>query len=141
MKTRKLGTQGLQVSALGLGCMGMSIGYGAADEPAAIATIHRAIDLCITLFDTADAYGAGENEQLLRRAIVRRERVTFSREKGAEDRGSHSNKRSGGLELGVHDLDANWLPIFEPAGQSVSPKTQHIQSQLHRCLQLENTHN
>ncbi|HEY9643898.1 MAG TPA: aldo/keto reductase [Coleofasciculaceae cyanobacterium] len=72
MKTRRLGTQGLVVSQLGLGCMGMSIAYGAADQQEAIATIHRAIELGITLFDTADAYGAGANEQLLGRAIANR---------------------------------------------------------------------
>ncbi len=65
MQTRLLGTQGLQVSKIGLGCMGMSVGYGAADEQESIATIHRAMELGVTLFNTADAYGAGDNEQLL----------------------------------------------------------------------------
>ena len=50
---RKLGTQGLEVSAIGLGCMGMSQSYGVADEAEAIATVHRALDLGVTLFDTA----------------------------------------------------------------------------------------
>jgi aryl-alcohol dehydrogenase-like predicted oxidoreductase len=57
MQTRKLGDRGLVVSALGLGCMGMSGVYGAADEAESIATIHRAIDLGVTFLDTADAYG------------------------------------------------------------------------------------
>ncbi|MBD0261629.1 MAG: aldo/keto reductase [Tolypothrix sp. Co-bin9] len=69
MKTRKLGSQGLTVSELGLGCMGMSEFYGAGDETESIATIHRALDLGVTLLDTADMYGIGANEQLLGKAI------------------------------------------------------------------------
>ncbi len=59
MKQRKLGTQGLTVSALGLGCMGMSEFYGTLDDQESIATIHRAVDLGVTLLDTADMYGCG----------------------------------------------------------------------------------
>ncbi|HEY7994220.1 MAG TPA: aldo/keto reductase [Candidatus Eremiobacteraceae bacterium] len=72
MSTRNLGTQGLIVSALGLGCMGMSQSYGSPeerDETESIATIHRAIELGVTLFDTAEAYGPYENEVLLARAL------------------------------------------------------------------------
>jgi aryl-alcohol dehydrogenase-like predicted oxidoreductase len=75
METRKLG-QGLQVSAMGLGCMGMSDFYGGRDEAEALATIHLALDLGITLLDTADMYGSGRNEDLVGRAIKgRRARV------------------------------------------------------------------
>jgi aryl-alcohol dehydrogenase-like predicted oxidoreductase len=69
MKQRKLGSGGLAVSALGLGCMGMSTAYGPADEAESIATIHRAIELGVTMFDTAEVYGPFKNEQLLGRAL------------------------------------------------------------------------
>jgi aryl-alcohol dehydrogenase-like predicted oxidoreductase len=69
METRRLGTRGLEVSALGLGCMGMSEFYGTTDEAEAIATIHRALELGITFLDTADVYGTGANEQLVGKAI------------------------------------------------------------------------
>jgi aryl-alcohol dehydrogenase-like predicted oxidoreductase len=79
MYTRKLGNHGLVVSALGLGCMGMSGVYGVADEQEAIATIHKSIDLGCTFLDTADAYGAGHNETLIGQAIRdRRDQVIIA---------------------------------------------------------------
>ena len=85
MQTRKLGRQGLVVSAMGLGCMGMSEFYGTADEPESIATIHRAIDLGITFLDTADMYGPFTNEQLVGRAIKdRRSDVVIATKFGNE---------------------------------------------------------
>ena len=72
MEQRRLGNQGLVVSALGLGCMGMSQSYGPADEQESLATIHRAIDLGMTFLDTADIYGPSTNEQLVGRAIAGR---------------------------------------------------------------------
>ncbi len=69
---RRLGRQGLEVSALGLGCMGMSQSYGDADEAESIATIHRALDLGVTFFDTAEVYGPFTNEDLVGRALAGR---------------------------------------------------------------------
>jgi aryl-alcohol dehydrogenase-like predicted oxidoreductase len=69
MKQRALGRSGLVVSALGLGCMGMSSWYGPADEAESTATIHRAYELGVTFFDTSDLYGNGHNEELLGRAV------------------------------------------------------------------------
>jgi aryl-alcohol dehydrogenase-like predicted oxidoreductase len=77
--TRRLGSQGLEVSALGLGCMGMSQSYGAPDDRESIATLHRAIELGITFFDTAEVYGPFTNEELLGRALEgRRDRVVLA---------------------------------------------------------------
>jgi aryl-alcohol dehydrogenase-like predicted oxidoreductase len=67
LRTRKLGQQGLEVSAMGLGCMGMSQSYGPADEAESIATLHRAIELGCTFLDTAEIYGPFTNEDLLGR--------------------------------------------------------------------------
>jgi aryl-alcohol dehydrogenase-like predicted oxidoreductase len=69
MKTRELGKSGLRVSALGLGCMGMSDFYGQRDDEESIATIHRALDLGVTLIDTADMYGPWTNEELVGKAL------------------------------------------------------------------------
>ncbi len=79
LKKRKLGTQGLEVSCLGLGCMGMSWAYGSADEKESISTLHRALDLGVTLFDTAEAYGPYANEELVGRAVKdRRDEVILA---------------------------------------------------------------
>lgn len=79
MNRRRLGQEGPEVSAIGLGCMGMSEFYGAADEAESVEVIHRALDLGVTFLDTADMYGRGHNEELVGRAIRdRRDEVVLA---------------------------------------------------------------
>ena len=79
MEKRKLGTQGLEVSELGLGCMGMSQFYGPRDDIESIATLERAVELGINFFDTADVYGVGHNEELVGKALKKyRDRVIIA---------------------------------------------------------------
>jgi aryl-alcohol dehydrogenase-like predicted oxidoreductase len=99
MHTRTLGTQGLTVSALGLGCMGMSQSYGSPDDAESIATIHRALDLGVTFFDTAEVYGPYTNETLVGRALEGRREGTiiatkFGWEIGTKGRGGLDSRPS-----------------------------------------------
>jgi aryl-alcohol dehydrogenase-like predicted oxidoreductase len=94
MQQRELGTSGLRVSAIGLGCMGMTWAYGAADEDEAIATIHRAIELGVTFLDTAETYGPHTNEQLVGRALAgRRDDVVLATKFGVRRGGGDVNNR------------------------------------------------
>jgi aryl-alcohol dehydrogenase-like predicted oxidoreductase len=87
MHTRALGTQGLTVSAIGLGCMGMSQSYGESDEAESTATLELALDLGVTLFDTADVYGPFTNEVLVGRVLApRRDEVVIATKFGNERR-------------------------------------------------------
>ncbi|MHB1974663.1 MAG: aldo/keto reductase, partial [Acidimicrobiales bacterium] len=96
MEQRALGGLGLVVSALGLGCMGMSEFYGPADDAESVAVIHRALDLGVTMLDTADMYGPFTNERLVGRAIAeRRDEIVVATKFGNE-------RRADGTRLGVN---------------------------------------
>jgi aryl-alcohol dehydrogenase-like predicted oxidoreductase len=104
MDRRTLGTEGLEVSAEGLGCMGMSEFYGASDEGEARATIYRALDLGIDLLDTADQYGIGANERLIGEAIAdRRDAVVLATKFGiVREPGDPSSRSINGRPEYVH---------------------------------------
>lgn len=128
MKTRTLGRDGPEVSAIGLGCMGMSAFYGGADEAQSIAVIHRALDLGVTLLDTAEMYGPHANEVLVGKALKdRRDQAFLATKFGInynEDRsrlmtdGSPANVRraiDGSLKrLGVDHVDLYYLHRVDP---------------------------
>ncbi len=122
LSKRKLGRQGLEVSAIGLGCMGMSQSYGPADETESIATLHRALDLGCTFLDTAEVYGPFTNETLLGRALKgRRDRVTIAtkfgfrleggRQVGAE-RDSRPKSIRAAVEGSLRRLDTDHIDLL-----------------------------
>ena len=117
MLERELGTSGLTVSALGLGCMGMSEFYGATDEDEAIATIRRALDLGVTFLDTADMYGVGKNEELVGRAVAgRRDEVVLATKFG-------NVRGPNGEFLGVNGAPAYVLAACEASLQRLGVET------------------
>jgi len=109
-RTRSLGRHGLEVSAQGLGCMGMSQSYGPADEAESVATIHKAIDLGIFFLDTANVYGDGHNERLVGRAIAdRRGQVVLATKFGEIKE--------------------------DPAGRGIDGRPEHVRSSCEESLQ------
>ena len=128
MKTRKLGNQGLEVSTIGLGCMGMSQSYGKRNDTEAIATIHRALDLGVTLLDTADVYGEkGENEKLIGKTIKdRRNEIILATKFGIQSKETNSRGVNGKPEyvhqscdeslqrLGIDTIDLYYLHRVDP---------------------------
>jgi aryl-alcohol dehydrogenase-like predicted oxidoreductase len=128
MQTRTLGS--LKVSALGLGCMGMSEFYGARDDGESVATIHRALELGVTLLDTADAYGPHTNEELVGRAIVgKRDKVVLATKFGIvrgprpQDRGFDSSPAyiRKAIEGSLRRLNVEHVDLYQC--HRVDPKT------------------
>src|ERR1700712_5132617 len=117
MEKRKLGTSGLEVSALGLGCMGLSFGYGpATDKQDGIRLIRRAYELGVTLFDTAEAYGPFHNEELLGEALQPfRDQVVIATKFGFE---------AGITAKGMNSRPENIRQVAESALKRL--KTDHI---------------
>jgi aryl-alcohol dehydrogenase-like predicted oxidoreductase len=127
MESRNLGTQGLSVAAIGLGCMGMTHGYGTRDDVESIETIHRALDAGVTLLDTAEVYGPHTNEELVGKAIKgRRAQVSLATKFGIKLNsdgatsvdGTPANARravEGSLRrLGVDVIDLYYLHRKDP---------------------------
>jgi aryl-alcohol dehydrogenase-like predicted oxidoreductase len=117
---RKLGNQGLEVSSLGLGCMGMSQAYGVPDDGESVATLHRAIELGVTFFDTAEVYGPFTNEELLGRALAGRRlqvviatkfgfRLTGDQISGVDSRPEHIQQVA---DASLRRLGTDYIDLF-----------------------------
>ncbi len=132
LKRRKLGSQGLEVGAIGLGCMGMSQSYGPADEAESIATLHRAIELGCDFFDTAENYGPFKNEALLGKAFKdRRDKVVIATKFGS--------RFDGDRIIGADSSPENIIRVVE--GCLTRLQTDHIdllyQHRLDRSVPIE----
>jgi len=152
MNKRKLGSQGLEVSELGLGCMGMTWAYGTADEQESLATLDRALELGITFFDTAEAYGPYKNEELLGRALKgRRERAIIATKfgfrfesgklVGTDSRPEHVKEVAEGSlrRLGTDHIDLYYqhrLDRTVPIEETVGAMADLVRAGKVRCLGL-----
>ncbi|HET9391352.1 MAG TPA: aldo/keto reductase [Steroidobacteraceae bacterium] len=152
MQPRKLGTSGLSVGAIGLGCMGMSHGYGSGDDAESIATIHRALDRGVTLLDTAEVYGPYRNEELVGKALRGRRagvviatkfgfRIKDGKTDGTD--GTPQNAKKVAHEslkrLGVEAIDLYYLHRKDPAvpiEETVGAMKDLVQAGLVRYLGL-----
>jgi aryl-alcohol dehydrogenase-like predicted oxidoreductase len=121
--TRRLGSAGPMVSALGLGCMGMSYAYGPVNDADSTALLGRAIDLGVTFFDTADIYGFGHNEQLVGRALAPVRALAWVLAKGTDVIPIPGTKRErylvqnlAALDLELTDAERAELDTLRPAG-------------------------
>src|ERR1700746_1727784 len=128
MERRRFGRVGPEVSAIGLGCMSLSGGYGTSDDEAGIRLIHRAIELGVDHFDSSDMYGWGQNEELLGRALKgRRARIVIARKFGQTRRPGGANGVDGSpayitqaceaslKQLGVDVIDLYYQHRVDPA--------------------------
>lgn len=125
MQTRKLGANGPSVSAMGLGCMGFSGGYGSVDDAESIATVHAALDAGVTYLDTGDFYGAGQNEMLLRDALKggRRDKafiaVKFGALRGPDGAWHGSDNRPAAMKnflaYTLRRLGTDHVDLYQPA--------------------------
>ena len=125
MQTRQLGTTGPRTSVLGLGLMGMSSVYGPADESESVATIHAALDAGVTLLDTGDFYGMGDNELLLRSALHGRARedhlisVKFGAQRGPDGSWLGFDGRPAAvktsLAYSLRRLGTDYVDVYRPA--------------------------
>src|SRR5688500_8597803 len=124
MKRRRLGRNGPEVSALGLGCMGMSFAYGTPDDAESLATLHHALDRGVDFFDTAQSYAAGKNEELVGRGIrERRKDVVLATKFGilpdargldARPETVHASCEASLKRLGVDVIDLYYLHRVDP---------------------------
>jgi aryl-alcohol dehydrogenase-like predicted oxidoreductase len=149
MRYRQLGTGGLTVSAIGFGAMSIAGVYGAADDGESIATVQRALDLGITLIDTADIYGGGHSEELVGRAIQgRRDRVVLATKFGGGGRERGGNGRPETMRQAIEDslrrLNVDYVDLYylhrvdfsTPIEETVGAMARLVQEGKVRCLGL-----